>query len=157
EEVDSALIWDQLRTASTMKGLVSKKVGDADKALGEGDRLDQSYEIPLLAHATMEPLNCTVHVTPEGCEVWIGTQVIARVQSAVAAVLGLPLEKVKVNQHLLGGGFGRRLEPDMAVRAARIAQHVDGPVKVVYSREEDIQQDVYRPVYRDVLSASLKD
>jgi isoquinoline 1-oxidoreductase beta subunit len=111
----------------------------------------------MLAHAPMEPLNATVHVTPQGCEVWIGTQVIARVQSSVAAALGLPLEKVTVHQHLLGGGFGRRLEPDMAVKAARIAQHVDGPVKVVYSREEDIRQDVYRPAYRDVISATLKD
>jgi len=71
--------------------------------------------------------------------------------------LGLSPEKVTVHQHLLGGGFGRRLEPDMAIKAARIAQHVDGPVKVTYSREEDIQHDVYRPVYRHLLAASLKD
>ncbi len=137
--------------------MVAKTVGDADKALGDGDRLDAAYELPFLAHATMEPLNCTVHVTPDGCELWIGTQIMARVQSTVAAALGLPPEKVTVHQHLLGGGFGRRLEPDMAIKAARIAQHVDGPVKVVYSREEDIQHDVYRPVYRDLLAASLKD
>jgi len=105
----------------------------------------------------MEPLNCTAHVTPNSCELWIGTQIMARVQSTVAKTLGLPPEKVTVHQHLLGGGFGRRLEPDMAIKAARIAQHVDGPVKVVYSREEDIQHDAYRPVYRDLLAASLKD
>ena len=155
--VDSELIWDGLRNASAQKGVVAKVTGDADKALGDGDRLDAAYELPLLAHATMEPLNCTAHVTSDGCEIWIGTQVVARVQSAVAKTLGLPPEKVKVNQHLLGGGFGRRLEPDMAVKAARIAQHVDGPVKVVYTREEDIRQDIYRPVYRDLLSASLKN
>ncbi|HUE65483.1 MAG TPA: molybdopterin cofactor-binding domain-containing protein [Rhizomicrobium sp.] len=155
--VDSRLIWDDIRKASTQKGAVAKAVGDADKALGDGDRLDADYELPFLAHATMEPLNCTAHVTPDGCELWIGTQVMARVQSTVAATLGLPAEKVKVNQHLLGGGFGRRLEPDMAVKAVRIAQHVNGPVKVVYTREEDIRQDVYRPAYRDLLSASLKD
>ena len=155
--VDSALVWEDIRKASAQKGVVAKAVGDADKALGDGDRLDAAYELPFLAHATMEPLNCTAHVTPDGCEIWIGTQVMARVQSAVAATLGLPAEKVKVNQHLLGGGFGRRLEPDMAVKAVRIAQHVDGPVKVVYTREEDIQHDIYRPVYRDLLSASLKD
>ncbi|HEX4105340.1 MAG TPA: molybdopterin cofactor-binding domain-containing protein [Rhizomicrobium sp.] len=155
--VDSAFIWDDIRKASAQKGAVAKTVGDADKALGDGDRLDAAYELPFLAHATMEPLNCTAHVTPDGCELWIGTQIMARTQSSVAAVLGLPPEKVKVNQHLLGGGFGRRLEPDMAVKAVRIAQHVDGPVKVVYTREEDIQHDIYRPVYRDLLSASLKD
>ena len=105
----------------------------------------------------MEPLNCTVHVTPGGCELWIGTQIMARTQSSVAQALGLPPEKVTVHQHLLGGGFGRRLEPDMAIKAARIAQHVDGPVKVTYSREEDIQHDIYRPVYRHLLAASLKD
>ena len=155
--VDSALVWEGIRKASAQKGVVAKTVGDADKALGDGDRLDAAYELPFLAHATMEPLNCTAHVTPDGCEIWIGTQVMARVQSTVAATLGLPAEKVKVNQHFLGGGFGRRLEPDMAVKAVRIAQHVDGPVKVVYTREEDIQHDIYRPVYRDLLSASLKD
>ncbi len=155
--VDSSLIWDDIRKASARKGVIAKTVGDAEKALGEGDRLDAAYELPLLAHATMEPLNCTAHVTPDGCEIWIGTQIVMRVQSTVAATLGLAPEKVKVNQHLLGGGFGRRLEPDMAVKAVRIAQHVDGPVKVVYTREEDIQHDIYRPVYRDLLSASLKE
>jgi isoquinoline 1-oxidoreductase beta subunit len=155
--VDSAQIWNDIRQASTQKGAVAKKVGDADKGLADGDRLEAAYELPFLAHATMEPMNCTVHVTPDGCELWIGTQIMARVQSSVATALGLPLEKVTVHQHLLGGGFGRRLEPDMAIKAARIAQHVDSPVKLVYSREEDIQHDVYRPVYRDLLAASLQD
>ena len=155
--VDSALIWNDIRQASTKKGATAKAIGDADKGLRDGDRLEAAYELPFLAHATMEPLNCTVHITPAGCEVWIGTQIMARVQSTVAQTLGLPPEKVTVHQHLLGGGFGRRLEPDMAVKAARIAQHVDGPVKVVYSREEDVQQDVYRPIYRHLFAASLKD
>jgi isoquinoline 1-oxidoreductase subunit beta len=155
--VSSDLIWADVRKASVEKGVVAKAVGDADRALNDGARLDAAYELPFLAHAAMEPLNCTAHVTPDGCELWIGTQIMARVQSTVAATLGIPPEKVKVNQHLLGGGFGRRLEPDMAVKAARIAQHVGGPVKVVYTREEDIRQDIYRPAYRDLLSASLKD
>jgi isoquinoline 1-oxidoreductase beta subunit len=155
--VDSKLIWDDIRQASSQKGAIAKTAGDADKALGDGDRLEAAYELPFLAHATMEPLNCTAHVTPQSCELWIGTQIMARVQSTVAKTLGLPPEKVTVHQHLLGGGFGRRLEPDMAIKAARIAQHVDGPVKVVYTREEDIQHDMYRPMYRDLLAASLKD
>jgi isoquinoline 1-oxidoreductase beta subunit len=155
--VDSAQIWQDLRQASTKKGATAKAIGDADKGLSDGDRLEAAYELPFLAHATMEPLNCTVHITPAGCEVWIGTQIMARVQSSVAKTLGLPVEKVTVHQHLLGGGFGRRLEPDMAIKAARIAQHVDGPVKVTYSREEDIRQDIYRPVYRHLLAASLKN
>jgi len=155
--VDSQQIWSDLRRASEAKGVVAKETGDADKGLTEGDRLDAAYELPFLAHAPMEPMNCTVHLTPDVCELWIGTQVISRVQSAVAKTVGLPVDKVTVHQHLLGGGFGRRLEPDMAVVAARIAQKVDGPVKVVWTREEDVQHDIYRPIYRDLLSASLKD
>jgi isoquinoline 1-oxidoreductase beta subunit len=111
--------------------------------------------MPFLAHATMEPMNCTVHVTPNSCEVWIGTQAIARVQQYAAKAAGLLTDKVTVHQHLLGGGFGRRLEADMAESAVRIGKHVDGPVKVVWTREEDIQHDIYRPVYRDVISAAL--
>src|SRR5205807_1038753 len=139
-------VWDDLRRASIQKGVTAKATGDADKGLGDGDKLDAAYELPFLAHATMEPMNCTAHVTKDGCEVWLGTQVMSRVQNTVAQLLGMPPEKVKVNQHLIGGGFGRRLEPDMALKAVRVAQHVDGPVKVVWTREEDIRHDVYRPV-----------
>jgi isoquinoline 1-oxidoreductase beta subunit len=79
------------------------------------------------------------------------------VQSEAAKALGLPVDKVTVNQHLLGGGFGRKLEPDMVVAAVRIAKQVDGPVKVVWTREEDVQHDIYRPVYRDTIAATLSD
>src|ERR1700754_841188 len=82
---------------------------------------------------------------------------MSRVQSEAAKAAGLPVEKVTVYQHLLGGGFGRKLEPDMVVAAVRIAKHVDGPVKVLWTREEDIQHDVYRPVYRDTIAATLAD
>ncbi len=156
-KISSTDVWNDLRAASQTKGAVAKEAGDADKALGDGERLDAAYEMPFLAHATMEPMNCVVHVTADGCEVWIGTQVMTRVQGDVAKALNLPPEKVTVHQHLLGGGFGRRLEADMAVVAARIAQKVDTPLKVIWSREEDIRHDVYRPVYRDLISASLKD
>ena len=156
-KISSADVWNDLRAASETKGAIAREEGDADKALGDGDRLDAAYEVPLLAHATMEPMNCVIHVTADGCEIWIGTQVMTRVQGEVAKALNLAPEKVIVHQHLLGGGFGRRLEADMAVVSARIAQKVDGPLKVIWSREEDIRHDVYRPVYRDVISASLKD
>jgi isoquinoline 1-oxidoreductase beta subunit len=136
---------------------VAKSVGDADKGLTDGDKLEAAYELPFLAHCTMEPMNCTAHVTPGACELWLGTQIMTRVQGTVAQLLGVTPDKVKVNQHLIGGGFGRRLEPDMALKAVRVAQHVDGPVKVVWTREEDVQHDIYRPVYRDILAASLKD
>jgi isoquinoline 1-oxidoreductase beta subunit len=155
--ISSKDIWTHLRLASEKDGVVAKSTGDIAKGLATGERLDAIYELPFLAHAAMEPLNCTVHVTPDSCEIWTGTQVMTRVQSEAAKAAGLPVDKVIVNNHLLGGGFGRRLEPDMVVAAVRIAQHVDGPVKVVWTREEDIQHDVYRPVYRDTISATLLD
>ena len=155
--VDSALIWKQIKAASEQSGLVAKKVGDADKALSDGEKIEAHYEMPFLAHATMEPMNCTVHLTPGTCELWLGTQIAARVQSTAAATAGVPLDKVIVHNQIIGGGFGRRLEPDMVIKAIRVAQQVDGPVKVVWTREEDIQHDLYRPVYYDRIVATLKD
>jgi isoquinoline 1-oxidoreductase beta subunit len=155
--VSSKDIWRDLRTASERNGVVAKSEGDIAKGLATGERLDASYELPFLAHATMEPVNATVHLTPSSCKIWTGTQIMTRVQSEAAKTAGLPVENVTVNNHLLGGGFGRKLEPDMVVAAVRVAKQVDGPVKVVWTREEDIQHDVYRPVYRDTISAALSD
>ncbi len=154
-KINSSDIWDDLRAASKKDGVVAKSIGDVAKGLSQGERIDGEYELPFLAHAPMEPLNCTVHVTPGACEVWTGTQVLTRVQEYAAKAAGLPLDKVTAHNHLLGGGFGRRLEADMVAAAVRIAKNVDGPVKVVWTREEDIQHDIYRPVYRDVISATL--
>jgi isoquinoline 1-oxidoreductase beta subunit len=155
--IGSKEIWQDIRAASEKDGVVAKSTGDIAKGLAAGEKLEASYELPFLAHATMEPLNATVHLKPDSCEIWTGTQIMARVQSEAAKAAGLPVEKVTVNQHLIGGGFGRRLEPDMVVAAVRIAKQVDGPVKVVWTREEDIQHDIFRPVYRDTISASLSD
>jgi isoquinoline 1-oxidoreductase beta subunit len=153
--LSSGDIWQNLRSASEKDGAVAKSEGDIAKGLATGERFDAAYELPFLAHATMEPLNCTLHVKPDSCEIWTGTQIMARVQSEAAKAAGLPVEKVTVNNHLIGGGFGRRLEPDMVVAAVRIAKQVDGPVKVVWTREEDVQHDIYRPVYRDTIAATL--
>ena len=152
----SAEIWEDLRTASQKDGIVAKTRGDIEKGLSNGERFEADYELPFLAHAPMEPLNCTVLLKADSCELWLGTQIIARVQQTTAALTGLPIDKVTVHNHLIGGGFGRRLEPDMALAAVRIAQHAIGvPIKVVWTREEDIQQDIYRPVYRSLISATL--
>ena len=105
----------------------------------------------------MEPMNCTAHVRKDGCDVWVGTQVVTRARAAAAAVTGLPLEKVQIHNRLLGGGFGRRLDVDGVTQAVQIARHVDFPVKVIWSREEDIQHDVYRPYYYDRLAAGLDE
>ena len=155
--ISSKHIWQDLRAASEKDGAVAKSEGDITKGLATGDRLDASYELPFLAHAPMEPVNATVHVKPDACEIWTGTQIMTRVQSEAAKAAGLPVEKVIVNNHLLGGGFGRKLEPDMVIAAVRVAKQVDGPVKVVWTREEDIQHDIYRPVYRDTIAATLSD
>jgi len=155
--VSSDDVWKQLRAASKTEGAVANSAGDVAKGLTQGDLLEAAYEMPFLAHATMEPMNCTVHVTPTACEVWVGSQVFSRVQAIAAKVTGLPLDKVTAHNYLIGGGFGRRLEVDMVASAVQIAQQVDGPVKVVWTREEDIQHDVYRPVYRDTLSASVSN
>jgi isoquinoline 1-oxidoreductase beta subunit len=157
--VNTDTIWKHLRDESAKDGVVAKSAGDVKKAFESGDKFHAVYELPFLAHATMEPMNCTVQMKPDGgCEIWLGTQVIARVQQTAAKLLGVPEEKVVVHNHLIGGGFGRRLEPDMALKAVRIAQKLNGePVKVVWSREEDIQHDVYRPVYRDEISATVSD
>ena len=145
-----------LDEASQKPGVVARKQGDATVALARAaKKLDAVYDVPFLAHATMEPANCTVHVRKDGCEVWTGSQVLSRVQATAAQVTGFPLDKVVVHNHLLGGGFGRRLEVDIETLAVRIAKQVEGPVKIVWTREEDIQHDVYRPHYYDRISAGL--
>jgi isoquinoline 1-oxidoreductase subunit beta len=153
--ITSRDVWESLRAASRGDGAIAKAVGDVNKGLAQGEKFEADYEVPFLAHATMEPMNCTVHLTPGACEIWIGTQVMTRVQETAAKAAGLPPDKVTVHNHLLGGGFGRRLEGDMVDSAVRIARHVDGPVKVVWTREEDIRHDIYRPAYRDIISASV--
>jgi isoquinoline 1-oxidoreductase beta subunit len=152
--VSSQQIFEQIRAASERDGVVAKSVGDISKALS-GNRIEATYHVPFLAHAAMEPMNCTVHVTPDACEIWVGNQVITRTQAIAAKLTGLPLGKVVVHNHLIGGGFGRRLEVDGIAKAVRIAQKVDGPVKVVWTREEDIQQAMYRPLYFDRFAAVL--
>lgn len=148
----------ELESATLKAGPVAQDIGDAEKALaGAATRVQASYYLPFLAHATMEPMNCTVHFRGNECEIWVGTQAIARVQAMAAKAAGLPPDKVTVHNHLIGGGFGRRLEADGAVRAVEIAKQVDGPVKVVWTREEDIQHDMYRPYWVDRIEAGLDE
>ena len=154
--VSTADIVRQLEEASKQPGVVARNEGDAEKALaGAAQRIDAIYQAPFLAHAAMEPMNCTAHVRKDGCDLWVGTQAPTLTQAVVAQATGLPREAVKIHNHLLGGGFGRRLEPDGSLLAVKIAKQVDGPVKVVWSREEDIQHDMYRPYYYDRLSAGI--
>src|SRR4029434_2620417 len=95
----------ELESATTRTGAVAQNIGDVGKAMtGAATKVEATYQVPFLAHATMEPMNCTVHVRQDGCEIWVGTQALARAQTAAAKVLGLPPDKVVVHNHLLGGG-----------------------------------------------------
>jgi len=138
--------------------VVARQDGDCIKAMtGASKRVEAVYEVPFLAHAKMEPMNCAVHIREGACDVWLGTQVPTRVKAAAAQAAGLPTTNIRVHNQLIGGGFGRRLEIDYVTQAVLIAKEVDGPVKVVWTREEDIQHDMYRPYYYDRISAGLDD
>jgi isoquinoline 1-oxidoreductase subunit beta len=155
--INSADVWNELRAASQKDGVVAKSEGDVDKGLTQGERIDAEYELPFLAHATMEPQNCTVRLMAGACEIWTGTQVQSRAQEYAAKAAGLPIDSVTLHNHYIGGGFGRRLEADMVASAVRVAKEVPTPIKVVWTREEDMRHDVYRPAYRDTISASLSN
>jgi isoquinoline 1-oxidoreductase beta subunit len=149
-------LFADLAKAADSAGRIAHEAGDPDAALKTAaKRVHATYQTPLLAHAAMEPPNCVAFVHDGSCELWVGTQVPARAQRAVAEALGIPPSKVSVHNQYIGSAFGRRLEVDFIVQAARIAAQVDAPVKVVWSREEDIQHDLYRPCYYDRLSAGL--
>ncbi len=153
--VQQQALVSALDAAAMKPGAVANQVGDASKAMASAaTRVEATFHQPFLAHATMEPMNCTVHWRKEECEIWVGTQAPDRAVAKLAA-LGLKPEQIRINNHLIGGGFGRRLEVDGIVYSARIARHVDGPVKVLWTREQDVRHDRYRPYYVDRIAAGL--
>jgi isoquinoline 1-oxidoreductase beta subunit len=153
--VQQAQIVAELESAVREEGLMAARTGDpAGAAARAARRVEAIYHQPFLAHATLEPMNCTLEWREAQCEIWTGTQAPDRAVAKLAA-LGLKPEQIRLHNHLIGGGFGRRLEVDGIVLAARIARHVRGPVRVLWSREQDIQHDRYRPYYVDHLSAAL--
>jgi isoquinoline 1-oxidoreductase beta subunit len=142
--------------ASQTDGLVAREVGDPGAAIaGAAVKLDAVYQLPFLAHAPMEPINCTVHVRPDGADVWCGTQVPTRAQGEAARAAGLSPDQVTVHNHMIGGGFGRRLEAEYVGIAASFAKQVSYPLKMIWTRETDIQHDRYRPFYFDRIAAGL--
>ena len=146
----------QMETASKADGVVARHDGDVDSLIAKSaKKLEAVYQLPFLAHATMEPMNTTLHIRPDAADLWVGTQVPVRARAAVAEQTGLPPEKVMVHNQFIGGGFGRRLEVDYITQAARIAKQVGYPVKLIWTREEDMQHDLYRPYYFDRISAGL--
>lgn len=138
-------------------GVPMRFFGGAKKVLSAASRtIDATYEAPYLAHATMEPMNATVRVSNDGAELWTGTQVPGYARAAVAHVLGIDDAQVTVHQHILGGGFGRRLDVDYIAQAAAIAKVMpDIPVQLIWSREDDMQHDFYRPATVSRLRAAL--
>jgi isoquinoline 1-oxidoreductase subunit beta len=155
-KLSTADIIADMAKAAEADGATVRRDGDVVEELaGAKQKLEAIYQVPFLAHTTMEPLNCTVDVRKDACEIWVGIQVMSRAQAAAAEFTGLPPEKVTVHNHMLGGGFGRRLEVDFIVKAVEIAKQVEGPVKLIWSREEDIQHDMYRPYFYDRLHAGL--
>ena len=144
------LAKDLEQSSRTGAAIVAREVGDQNHA---GHTIEATYQVPMLAHAPMEPLNAVVHVRPDACEIWVGTQVPVRCVAAAAKVTGLPPEKIIVHNQYLGGGFGRRLEEDSVHRAVQIAKQVAYPVKMVWTREQDIRHDIPRPIYLDRISA----
>jgi isoquinoline 1-oxidoreductase subunit beta len=153
--VQQARLVADLDAAVERPGVLARRVGNPAAALRRAARVVEArYHQPFLAHATLEPMNATVHWHGGICEIWAGSQAPARAVDKLAA-LGLEPAQVKLHNQLIGGGFGRRLEVDGIVIAARVAKHVAGPVQVLWGREEDIQHDRYRPYYVDHLKAGL--
>ena len=154
--ISSETISKHFHALSEQPGAVARSDGDAEAALKSAARVIEAvYEVPFLAHATMEPQNCTAHVRKDGVEVWAPTQGQTFIQQAGAAITKLPPEKIKVHTTYLGGGFGRRVETDVVADAIEISAKLGVPIKVIWSREDDIQHDFYRPTSLSRLRAGL--
>jgi len=154
--LDDAAIMAGLKKASAQSGLVVRKDGDADAALASAARVVKAeYELPLLAHATHEPQNCTADVRPDGCDVYVPTQVQGAALAAAVAASGLPTARVRIHTTFLGGGFGRRLDVDFIPAAVEASKAVGKPVKLLWTREDDTTHDVYRPPAYDTCAAGF--
>jgi isoquinoline 1-oxidoreductase subunit beta len=153
--LDNAKILAGLKTASSNAGKEARNDGDVVAALKSGRVFRADYELPMLAHATLEPQNCTASVTAEGCDIHAPTQIQIVAQATAAAAAGLKPEQVRVHTTFLGGGFGRRLEVDFIPAAVQASKAVGKPVKLLWTREDDTTHDAYRPPAFDKVAASL--
>ena len=163
DQRDSASLLAQFKhdidsSSQSGKTKKDKETGDSDSAFKAASRvLERTYQVPYLAHACMEPMNAVARVSNNQCQLWTGTQNPLGFKHAVAAALGLEADQVTVTNHLMGGGFGRRSNPDAAIQAAKIARESGYPVKLIWSREEDMRQDHYRPAVVSRFRAALDD
>lgn len=156
----STELMTEYKALAKKPGAVARKDGDVDKAMASATKtLSASYEFPYLAHAAMEPLNCVVQIKNDGCEIWNAAQTQTSDQMAVAKTLGIKPEQVKINTLYAGGSFGRRANPlsDYVLEATHIAKALgdDTPVKMVWTREDDMRGGYYRPMYYHELKAGL--
>ena len=163
------ITWDdgpnaKLSNASIRAGFKADK-GPSQSARKDGDaagtikaskkNVSATYDLPLLAHATMEPMNCTADVKADACDLYVGTQVQGAAQAIAATAAGLKPEQVTVHTTLLGGGFGRRLEVDFIPAAVEVSKAIGAPVKLIWTREDDMTHDAYRPPAHNTLTASV--
>jgi len=154
--LDSDGIRAQFVKLAEQPGVEARKDGDAAASLaGAAKKVEAVYEVPFLHHATMEPMTCTAHVRADGCDVWVPTQNQTRAQEVAAEITGLPKEQVRIHTTFLGGGFGRRLESDFVSEAVRVSKAAGAPVKVIWSREDDVQHGFYRPATYNRFTAAL--
>src|SRR5258706_4490349 len=155
-ELSSAGISKLLAEGAKHPGYAARKEGDVAAGFaGAAKKIEAEYEVPFLAHATMEPQNCTAHVRAERCDVWAPTQNQTNTQNVAAKITGLDPKAVSVHTTFLGGGFGRRFETDFVGEAVEISKATRGPVKVTWSREDDIQHDYYRTASHAHFEAGL--
>jgi isoquinoline 1-oxidoreductase beta subunit len=155
-KLSSESIRQMFLEAAKRPGAVAEKEGDCDAALSTAaKRVEAIYEVPFLAHATMEPMNCVADVKKDRCEIWAPTQDPQGFQGVAGQITGLPEAKVIVHTTLLGGGFGRRFMPDTLAQAVKVSKAIGSPVKVTWTREDDMMHDWYRPASYYVLSGGL--
>jgi len=154
--LDSDAVRERLVAALGRRGTRARDRGDAERALARAKRVVAAqYETPYLAHATMEPMNCIAEVSEAGCDVWAGTQAQSRAQAIAMEISGLPRERVRVHGTYLGGGFGRRLQADYVGEAVRLAQSLRRPVRLLWTRDDDMRHDFYRPASVSALRGAL--
>ncbi|MGA7927807.1 MAG: xanthine dehydrogenase family protein molybdopterin-binding subunit [Candidatus Sulfotelmatobacter sp.] len=153
KDLNTAAVMESLKRAALKKGVSLYSVGDVSKVTGR--RVAAEYRLPFMAHAPMEAGNCTAHYQATACELWAPTQVPQDCRDAAAQAVGLDPDQVKVNVTMMGGGFGRRLEHDYAVEAALVSKATSVPVKVIWTREDDMRFSTYRPASLHQLNAVL--
>lgn len=156
EKESTASLGEKMFKLASEPCPVIRNDGDFEKAYATAAKqIEARYELPFLAHATMEPANCTAYVRGDTCELWAPTQIPGAAADSVASALGIPRDNVKVHVTFIGGGFGRRLIQDYAVEAALISRELNAPVQVVWTREDDIRHDFYRPAACHLFRAGL--